>query len=55
MRFELGDERMKVPTREGPLEWLGGSLIAILESHQTPLELCQIGKVAWREKLALDD
>ena len=55
MRFELGDERMKVPTREGPLEWLGGLLVAILESHQNPLKFCQIGKVGWSEELAFDD
>ena len=55
MRLELGDERMKVPTRECPLEWLGGSLVAILESHQAPLQFCEIGEVAWCEKLALDD
>ena len=55
MRFELDDERMKVTTREGPLEWLGGLLVAILEGHQTPFKLSQIGKVAWCEKLALDD
>ena len=54
MRLELGDQRMKVPAREGPLEWLGGSLVAILEGHQTPLQFGKIGKVAWCEKLALD-
>jgi hypothetical protein len=37
MGFELGDEHMKVPTREGPLEWLGDLLVVLLESHQPPL------------------
>ncbi len=42
MRPEFGDEYVKIATREGPLERLRGSLIAVLESHQTPPERTEV-------------
>ena len=55
MRFEFGDECMKIRTREGALEWLGSFLVTTLKGHQNPLEICRIIKVGWSEELALDD
>ena len=46
---------MQVTACEGPLEWLGGILIAALECDQAAFEGREIGEVARREELALND
>ena len=46
---------MQVTPGKGPLERFGGALIAALERHQAAFEGGEIGEVAWREKLALND
>ena len=55
MRLELDQKHVQVTAGEGPLEGSGGALIAALEGHQTAFEGSQIGKVARREELALND
>ena len=55
MRPEFGDEYVKIATREGPFERLRGSLIAVLESHQTPPERTEVREVARCAQLTLDD
>lgn len=46
---------MQVTAREGPLELLGGLLIAALECNQVAFEGSEIGEVARCEELALND
>jgi len=57
MRFlaEFFEQRIEIAAGEGPLEGLGGLLIAILESHELVLERGEVRKVVGREELALDD
>ena len=52
---EFGDEYVKIAARESPPEWLCGSLIAVLESHQAPAEGIEVYKIAGREQLTLGD
>jgi hypothetical protein len=46
---------VKIAARESPFEWFRGSLIAVLESHQAPAESTEVGEIAGREQLTLDD
>ena len=57
MRFlaEVFEQRIEIAAGEGPLEGLGGLLIAILESHELVLERGEAREVVGREELALDD
>ena len=57
MRFllEFFKQRIEIGTREGPLEGLGGLLVALLEPHQLVSERGEVRKVVGREELALDD
>ena len=53
--IELGKERVQVTTREGPLEWFGGPLVASLEGHHVPLQIGKALEVARGKQLALND
>ena len=53
--LQLDEKDVEVTAREGPLERLGGMLIAALECNQAAFECREIGGVAWREELALND
>src|SRR5664279_5891550 len=55
MRLELDEKYVQVTACEGPFERSGGALIASLEGHQTAFEDREVGEVARREKLALDN
>ena len=45
---------MQIPTREGPVERLGGPLIASLERHQLLLQVSQALEDVGSEQLALE-
>ena len=55
MGLELDKKNVQVPAGEGPLERFGAALITDLESDQAAFEAGKIGKIAWRERLALND
>src|SRR5947207_14949534 len=52
---EFGQQFGQVLARKRPLEWTGGGFIPVLESEQRGLEAGEIGEVAGRQHLALDD
>ena len=52
---ELLEQDIEIGAREGPLEGLGGLLIALLEPQQLCSKCGEVGKVVGREHLALDD
>ena len=52
---QLDEKDVQVTAREGPLERLGGLLIAALECNQAAFECREICEVARREELALND
>jgi hypothetical protein len=53
--LELDEKHVQITAREGPLERLGGTLIAALESDQAAFGGSESGEVTWREELALND
>src|SRR5208283_1648645 len=53
--LELDEKDMQVVASEGPLERFGGALIAVLESNRTAFEGFEIGEIAWREELTLNN
>ena len=55
MGLQLDEKDVQVTAREGPLERLGGMLIAALECDQAAFECREICEVARREELALND
>ena len=55
MRLELDEKDVQVAARKGPFEWSGGALIASLEGRQTAFEGREVGEVARREKLTLNN
>lgn len=53
--LELGEDDVKIATREGPLDWFGSPLVARLEGRQLPLQVRQVLEVARRKQLELND
>jgi hypothetical protein len=52
---ELGEKHAQVTPREGPIAQFCGALTAVLEVDQTAFEHVDIGEIARRAKLALND
>ena len=53
--LELGKQAVKIVAGEGPLEGLGGFLIALLEADDLTFESGRRGEVVGIEDLALDN
>ena len=52
---EFGEEYVQIAASEGPLERIGGPLVAGLEGHHVPLQIGQAPEVTRCKQLALND
>lgn len=50
---QSGEERGQVLAREGPLEWVCGRFVPVLESEQRLFKGGEVGEIARRQDLAL--
>ena len=53
--FEFFKQDIEIAAGEGPLEGLGGLLVALLEAHQLVTKRGEVRKIVGREELALDN